>query len=199
MPNISKPTGLAPVRYLNGAKWTGQGNLYYIAAAYATAIYPGDPVTLSGDGHPTLGIPGIQIGVAGSTCVGVAVAFGTIAEGAYVNPSDLTQTAAPASKGGKAYYALVVDDPNVIFEIQETGTALTSADIGLNANFLIAAPGTGGVYSGTQLDNSTKATTATLNLKLLGLARRSDNAFGTAAKWHVLLNNHAFRTGVAGV
>lgn len=198
MANINKVSGLAPVRYLNGAKWTGQGNIYYIDSAYGTAIYPGDPVTLSGSGSAT-GIPGIQIGVAGATCVGVAVAFGTLAEGAYINPADLTALNAPATKNGKAYYALVVDDPNVIFEIQESGTALAAADIGLNANFAIAAPATGAVYSGTYLDNSTKNTTSTLNLKLLGLARRSDNAFGTYAKWHVLLNNHAFRTGVTGV
>lgn len=197
MANINKVAGLTPVKYLNGAKWTGQGNIYSIASDNTDAMYVGDPVTLSGTGD-TLGIPGIGIGVAGATCVGVIVAVGTIREGAYINPADLTKVYAPATKAS-VYYALVVDDPNVVFEIQESGTALAATDIGLNANFVIAAPSTGGVLSGTYLGNSTKNTTSTLNLKLLGLARRSDNVFGTYAKWNVLLNNHVFRTGVAGV
>lgn len=201
MANANKPSGLAPVKYLGGADWDGKGNMYYIAASDTNAFYPGDPVTLSGDGDAVRGIPGVTIGVAGATCVGAILAIGVNPDGGpYIDPNNLTLTNAPATKT-QPYYVLVADDPNIIFEIQEvgTGTQLTSAEIGLNANFVAAAPATGAKYSGYQLDNSTEAVTATLNLKLLGLVRKSDNAFGAYAKWLVLLNNHAYRAGIAGV
>ena len=95
----------------------------------------------------------------------------------------------------------MADDPNIIFEVQEigTGTFLTSAAIGLNCDLVAGVPATGVKYSGWQLDNSTEATTSTLNMKLLGLARRSDNAFGQYAKWLCLINNHLYRGGITGV
>jgi hypothetical protein len=201
MANANRPTGLAPVKYLGGADWDGKVNIYQIAANNGTAFFPGDPVTLSGDGDTVRGIPGIAIGVAGSAIVGVLVAVGTNPDGGpYIDPNNLTLTSAPATKT-QQYYAAVVDDPNVIFEIQEvgTGTQLTSAEIGLNANFVAGTPATGVKYSGFQLDNSTEATTSTLNLKLLGLARRPDNAFGQYAKWLCLINNHLYRGGITGV
>jgi hypothetical protein len=49
------------------------------------------------------------------------------------------------------------------------------------------------------LDAADKADTATLQVKLLGLSRRIDNAFGEYAKWLVLINNHELRAGTTGV
>lgn len=201
MPNANRPTGLAPVKYLGGADWDGKVNIYQIAQADPNAYFPGDIVTLSGSGDLVRGIPGISIGVAGSACVGVLVAVGINPDGGpYIDPNNLALTSAPATKT-RQYYAAVVDDPQVIFEIQEigTGTFLTGADIGNNANFVAGTPATGVAYSGTQLNNVGAGTGATLNLKLLGLARRSDNAFGQYAKWLCLINNHQFRAGITGV
>jgi len=200
MANTSKPAGLTPVRYLNGADWTGVGNIYFISSADGSAFYPGDLVKLSGTGDTTRGIPGISKSAAGDVSVGVLVAVGVNPDGGpYIDPNNLTLTNAPATKT-QNYYALVVDDPNVIFEIEEisTGTALDATAIGLNANISVATPGTGGRYSASVVDNGTEATTATLNLKLLGLARKSDNAFGYAAKWLVLVNSHSYRVGTTG-
>ena len=45
----------------------------------------------------------------------------------------------------------------------------------------------------------TVASGATLQLKLLGLAQVSGNAFGEHAKWWVLINNHCYRVGQAGL
>jgi len=205
MPNTNKPSGLTPVKFLGGADWDGKVNLYYVAANDPNALYPGDPVTLSGNGDPVRGIPGATIGVAGATICGVVVAIGVNPDGGpYINPNNLGLTSAPATKT-QPYYIAVVDDPNVIFEIQEvgTGTQLTSADIGNNANFVAGAPATGAVYSGYQLNNVGAGTSSTLNLKLLGLTRKYDNgafnAFGAYAKWLCLINNHAFRAGITGV
>lgn len=201
MANANKPSGLAPVKYLSGADWDGRVNIYFLSSADGNAIYPGDPVTLSGSGDTVRGIPGVTIGVAGSAIVGAVVAVGVNPDGGpYIDPNNLTLTNAPATKT-QNYYVAVADDPNIIFEMQEigTGTQLDATAIGLNANFVAGAPATGVKYSGYQIDNTTEATTSTLNLKLLGLARRVDNAFGQYAKWLVLINNHLYRAGITGV
>lgn len=201
MPNANKPSGLTPVKYLGGADWDGRGQMYYVASNNTDILAIGDPVKLSGDGDATRGIPGIALAAAGDTVVGVILAIGTFPDGGpYIDANNLSLVKAPATKT-QAYYALVADDPNIIFEIQEvgTGTFLTSAEIGLNVNFIAASPGTGVNVSQFLLNNVGEATTSTLNCKLLGLARRSDNAFGQYAKWLVLINNHAYRAGITGV
>jgi hypothetical protein len=201
MANANRPTGLAPVKYLGGADWDGKVNIYYIDSANTDPFFPGDLVDLSGDGDTVRGIPGIALATAGNPAVGVVVAVGVNPDsGPYIDPNNLTLTSAPATKT-QNYYAAIADDPNIIFEIQEvgTGTQLTSAAIGLNANIVYAAPATGVKYSGTMIDNGSEATSSALNLKLLGLVRRLDNAFGQYAKWLTLINNHRYRAGITGV
>ncbi len=200
MANTNAPFGLRPVRYLNGACWNGQVSRYLLPATDGTAYFIGDPVTLAGDagasgsfvsGVYTGGMPTVSIGIAGATCIGAIVGF-------EVNPAALDKIYRPANT---AMVALVADDPNVVFHIQEanTGTAWTSAEVGLNANFVSATGSTVTGYSSYVADNSTEATTATLNVKLLRVAPIETNDYGVAAIWEVLLNNHAFRAGVLGV
>ena len=197
MANANKPMGLSPVQYLNGSSWNGQARLYSIAYNYGTAIYIGDPVVPSGtaDGN---GIMGITLASAGD---GNQVLGSVVGIGRYVdliaNPNNLNITYFPASGDGvnSPWYALVADDPNIIFEAQDigTGTALAAADIGLNINL---KSGTGnGFVSGWGIDNGSKNTTATFQCKLMGLVRSSDNAFGQYAKFYVKLNNHFYGTG----
>lgn len=206
MANPNKPAGLSPVATLSGSDWTGKGRMYYIASTDTNAYYPGDLVTLSGSGDATRGIPGITLATAGAVAVGVLMAAGTNPDGGpYVNPNQLQLTSVPGTKT-QAYYAYVLDDPFIIYEIQEggSGTNLTASAIGNNANILYAAPATGVAVSGTTLNNASVATTSTLNLKIMGLARRQDNNFvsgtgGGAQKWWVMINNHNYHTGVTGV
>lgn len=197
MANLNKPFGLSPAGYMNGARWNEAGHLYYIPSNDTNAYAPGDPVTLGGDAD-TNGIPSISIGLAGATCIGAIMAIGTNTRGGpYINPNDLTKIVAPATKAS-AYYALVADDPMTMFEIMEvfSGTAFTSAEVGLNANFVAGT--NNGFISAYTLDNTTEATTSTLNCKILRLSQKLNNAYGIGAVWQVLLNNHAFRTGVTG-
>lgn len=211
MANTNKPTGLAPVRYLNGADWDGKGNWYYIDNTDTNAYYPGDVVTLTAGLDTVSGLQAITLGTAGNTCVGAILAVGaspststSMRGGAVIDPSNLVLTSIPATKT-KNYFALVADDPFTVFEMQEvgTGTQLTSTATSKNVNFVYAAPATGVAYSGTMINNVGVATTSTLNLKLLGLVQRYDNGayntFGAYAKWLCLLNNHYYRTGTAGV
>ena len=201
MPNINKPSGFSPVGYLNGAQWNGQARLYSIAASYGTALYIGDPVISSGTADAN-GVPGIAIGATTGALRGVIVGLG-VSEGLMADPTNLDRMYRPASDT-RVWYAMVADDPNIIFEVQEesNGTQLAATEVGLNT---ISKSGTGNGYvSGWMIPSATGATpntTATLQLRLLGLARRPDNAFGAYAKWLVQINVHelAHGTGAAGV
>lgn len=198
MANVNAPFGLTPVSYLNGSPWNGQARLYYIASTNTDAFFIGDPVKSSGDGSAD-GVAGVALGTAGTAIRGVIVSMGGLTNGGFLgDPDSLSTISIPATKT-KNYYVLVVDDPSVIFACQEDGTAMTSADIGLNANFVVGTPATGVKVSATEINNSTKATTSTLNLKLLGLVQTTDNAYGANADWLVLINAHELKAGTTGV
>jgi hypothetical protein len=212
--NPSKPAGLSPVRYLNGATYDGKGQVYSIATSDTNPYFPGDLVTPTATGDSN-GIPGITLATAGNVAVGVVVAVGTILSatylvpgGPYINPNNLNIVNRPSGTQSTVYYALVADDPNIIYEIQEggAGTNLTTAACNNNANILYAAPATGVNVSGTTLNNASVATTITLNLKVLRLGQRIDNHFvtspatgGGAQKWEVIINNHVYRAGTTGI
>ena len=201
MANANKPNGFTPVRYLNGAPWTGASNTYSIAASYGTILRIGDPVISSGTSD-TNGVAGIALGATTGALRGVIVGLGKYEGSAGFNPSNLDITYRPAGDPS-VWYAQVVDDPNVIFSIQEhTGTTqLAATEVGLNQ---IGYSGSTTTYtSDWQLacySDATPNTTATLQLRLLGLVRTPDNAFGAYAKWLVQINVHelAHGTGAAG-
>lgn len=196
MANANRPSGFSPVQYLNGSPWNGQARIYSIAAAYATALYIGDPVKSSGTADAN-GVPGIILGATTGALRGVIVGLGS-AEGLIANPKNLDITYRPAAAQATDWYAMVVDNPDVLFEVQENanGTALAATEIGLNT---ISVSGTGsGFVSGWMLASATDATsaaTATLQLKLMGLVSRQQNAFGAYAKHLVKINVHELGTG----
>ena len=200
MANADRPSGLSPVQYLNGSPWNGGGRVYCIPDSDDTNAYAvGDPVVLAG-GADTNGVPTITLATAGITnsILGSIVSpAGALSYGSsYGVPAD-TPVVIPATKS-RNYYVLVADDPNIIFEVQEVsgGTALTAAAVGLNAPLVSGT--NNGYISGWEVNNAGEVTTATEQVKLLGLAQRSDNAFGEHAKWLVLINLHCYRIGQVG-
>jgi len=199
MPNPNAPFGLSPVEYLNGSKWNGQVRRYYIPSSDGNAFAIGDPVVIAG-GADARGIASVTLATPGSAMLGPIVGMGGLLYGGFSgDPTNLNTTVIPATKT-KGYYVLVADDPNIIFEAQEigTGTALTAAEVGLNVNMVAAA--NSGYLSSWVLTNTTEAATATLDCKLLGLSQRNpNNAFGAYAVWNVLINNHCYRPGSAGL
>lgn len=209
MANPNRPSGFTPVQYLNGALWTGQTRLYSIAANYNTALYIGDPVISSGTAD-AFGISGIALGATTGGLRGVITALynsgsttaipGGASVGNIGNPNLVYR---PASDPN-VWYASVVDDPNVLFSLQEesNGTQLAATDIGLNT---ISKTGTGNGYiSGWLLPSSTGATpaaTATLQLKLMGLVQTpgGTNVFGAFAKHLVQINVHELSHGTGSL
>ena len=200
MANADRPSGLSPVQYLNGAPWTGGGRVYSILAANTDIFAIGDPVK-SGGSADANGIASVALATAGvgNPIRGVIVGMGGTKYGAhYGDPTNLNQTVIPSVKT-KNYYVLVVDDPMVIFEVQEVsgGTALTAAEVGLNADLIAGT--NNGFISGWELNNAGEGVGATIQCRLLQLAPRNDNAFGEHAKWWVLINNHELKAGTVGL
>lgn len=195
MANVSRPRGAVPVKMKNGSPWNGMANLYFIPSTDGTAVYVGDFVKLAGSAS-TDGYATVTRAAAADALVGVVIGF-------RVNPGDLNLSGSYRAASTDRY-ALVVDDPDVVFEIQEdaVGGALAVTDISLNADFVATAGSSTTGRSAEQLDTSTKATTAALPLKILGFVDRVDNEIGSSnAKVLVLINNHqrGSSTGTAGV
>lgn len=217
--NPNAPFGLAPVRYIGGIAYTGAANMYAIAPSNTNGFYPGDVVATDGtNGADTNGLPAVTVGAAGAAVRGVIVALGTNPKGGpYIQNNNLWGSAAygpnavsrPAAAQSVWWYALVVDDPMVLFQVMENssatpttgGTALTATAVGLNANLAIAAPATGVTLSGTYLNNNTApAATSTFNVKLMRLVQDPYNIpYAAFQRWEVMINNHELRAGTTGV
>jgi hypothetical protein len=198
MANVDSPFGLRPVRYMSGAPYNGAVNAYSTAAGDATAIYVGDPVIISGTAQTINGViyQDVDQAATGDVIVGVVVAVDPVL-GSGANGRDSTVYRAASTQ--RIVY--VADDPGLLFEIQEVsgGTALTANDIGLNANFVVAAGSTTTGLSGVELNNATEATTNTLDLQIVGFQNRTGNEIGEHAKWLVRINRHQRANQVAGI
>lgn len=191
MANADTPFGLRPVRYLSGAPYNGAVNHYSTATGDGTAIYLGDPVTLSGSSQTINGNIYLDVDQAATGDIIVGVVIGVLP----VTADSLIYRAASTQR-----ILLVADDPNLEFEIQEVsgGTSLTANDLGLNANFVVAAGTAANGMSGVELNNATEAATNTLDLLITGFVNRVDNAVGENAKWYVRINRHQFANQVVG-
>ena len=191
MANADTPFGLRPVRYVSGAPYNGAVNTYSTAAGDGTAIFIGDPVTLSGTSQTIGGSVYLDVDQAATGDIVVGVVVGVVP----VTADSLIYRAASTQR-----LLLVADDPGLLFEIQEVsgGTALTANDAGLNANFVVGSGSTANGLSGVELNNSGEATTATLDLNIAGPVNRADNAIGEHCKWLVKINRHRYANQVAG-
>lgn len=198
MPNINSPTGLKPVSSL-GQTYQGRVTIYAVPASDGTALFIGDPVKLTGTSSIVNGVAYPNVIQAASGDVMVGVMTGTVAD----NRDSLLYRAASTLR-----LIEVADDPNLIFEVQQVtgGTPLTANDVGLNANLSIGTGSTVTGFSGCTIDNSTEATTNTLDVKILGMVNRADNDIGTsvssgmdASRFLVRLNRHQYVNQIAGV
>ena len=202
MANVNAPMGLRPVKSINGASWNEQGNLYHIPAGDTSAYYIGDVVKSAANSDAN-GVPDVAKAAGTDTLRGVIVGvlpsqpYGTSLQGATL---DLANTFIPATKT-RDYYVMVVDDPETIFEVQGDATATNqiAANSNKNASLTVTAPTAPGQWSNTVINSSTIATTNTLNIRLVGLVQKPNNAFGAYARWLVKINLHEFMGGTAGI
>lgn len=142
----------------------------------------------------------------------VKQAGGTIYEGDLLKlKDDGTVVAAAATNpscGVALNYAvsgekvLIASDPSQLFIGQCDGADVDAqTDINLNADAVMGSANTTYRRSGMEIDSSSIDTTATLQLKIIEVLPRADNALGEFCKCVVKINNHQFgsHTGTAGV
>ena len=192
MANVDRVWGARPVGHINGAPYNGQVRKYYIPSTDSTAVFQGDIVKLAG-GADANGVSTVAQAAAGDKPVGVVMFFEP-------NPSDLSMLYRAASTNR---YVYVADSPDLVLEIQEDGVggALAAANVGQNADIVVASGSTTTGQSGMELDSSTAATTSTLVFNILGFSQKTDNEVGSAnAKMLVTYNVHQYGSvGTAGV
>jgi len=194
MPNPNTPYGLQAVSYAWGAPYAGATRTYYVPAGNATALFFGDPllgVTNSSDGN---GIPVLEIAAAGASGY-ISGVFQGITNNAGIQPITLLQSQTPYLAAGQAAYIDVIDDPFVLFKIQEnsvggggTGGSLVSGAAGRNTNLIAGTGSTVTGFSGWQIDSSVLETTNTGQLRIIQALQEVDNAIGVNCKWLVKIN-----------
>ena len=187
MANANTAFGLKPVRMLDGSPYNGCVDMFYVPSSVATAIFVGDPVKLGGSADAA-GVASVALCAATDTITGVVVGF-----------ADAASMALGYGAASTIRYPLVAHGQDILFEVQEDGVggAIAAADIGLNADIVVAAGSTVTKRSGVMLDTSTKNTTATLGLRIRGISQRPDNALAEFAKVLVSLNDTTESPGTA--
>jgi hypothetical protein len=190
MANTDKAFGLRPIGNLSATGAQKQYG-YEIADNQAGTIFQGDLVVLTA-GYISRFLPASH-----------TAAVGVFNGCNYIDPT----TGKPTWKN---YYpgsvnitsgkiiADVIDDPSQLFLVQ-CDAGFTAADVGKNADVIGTGGSTTTGVSTMELNSSTLATTAALNLKTVGLYNVPSNDFGSFAVVVVKINEHVYgSTGVAG-
>ena len=212
MANVSKINGFRPVKHVTGAPYNGQSNIYGVASGDSTALFVGDVVKLATDGNAD-GIQYVTAHAAGSAGVGqpaLGVVVGVIngkldpVTGRMSGGSIALDTPQYRAASTEAY-VLVVDAPDVIYEVEATAAgsahAFAVASIGQNGNIYAGAGSTITGNSLHSLNMSDIGTAATLPFKIVGVSKKIDNEVtGNYTKVLVQINNHQFKSvGTVGV
>ena len=190
MANIDKAFGLRPIGNLSATGAQKQYG-YQIADNQNGTIFQGDLVVL------TAGFISRFLPASHTAAVGVFNGC------SYIDPT----TGKPTFKN---YYpgsvnitsgqinADVLDDPNQLFLVQ-CDAGFVAADVGKNADVIGTGGSTTTGISTMELNSATLATTAALNLKVVGLYNDVNNEYGTNAVVVVKINEHVYGSaGVAG-
>ena len=179
--------GLQPVNHTGGQTGISITNEYNLPATGGQSIFLGDPVMTS-----TLGV--IIRGAASTPMLGVFQGC------KFQDTNGVWQFAnffsgATAFLAGNTPVAMVIDDATAEYTITEgdatgaSGTPLTSAAPGLNANFVYTAGSVRTGLSAVTLNNATASTASSQNLRITALDPRVGNAVGAFANWVVQINN----------
>jgi len=190
MANNDKAFGLRPLGNLAGTGAQKQYG-YEIADNQAGAIFQGDLVTLK-DGYILQFNPSAHTAAVG-VFNGCFYNDPTTQKPTFINyyPGSINITQ------GKIL-AEVLDDPSQMFILQNDGTS-AQANYGKNADIVVGTGNTVTGLSANELDTSTIANTAALNLKIIGLWDVPNNAIGANAVVVVKINEHLYGSaGVAG-
>jgi len=190
--------GLEPIRQANGGTIRNNnfvdGNGYRIAATAPSAYFEGDTVSLSS---------GLLVQDIGSGDLGAIVGVFWGAEYQDNSSGDVkfVRSIAASTVAKANFKAYVYDDPYTIFKMQadQAGSALTSADVGANAQNLTGSGSTVTFKAGSSLDSSTASNTQgstqqAFPFQILGSAETdlSYSTVGTTMDVLVKINTHSW-------
>lgn len=196
MPNIDRVCGFRPVRHLNGNPWNGKARMYYIPASDSVVTFIGDAVKSLGSADASGKHATVAQAATADNIRGVVIGF---CDQPYValDTTNLYRAYRPTLT---AMYCLVVDDPDVIFEIQEDndGNDMDADMVGLSTDLAVGSGNTSSGLSGMELDSSDTGS-GSGQCRILGVSDKEDNDLGTYCKWDVLINLHELRTVDADV
>ena len=182
MANIDAPFGFVPVRMQGGAPFSGGQYEYTISSTYGTNIFTGDLAIQAADGD-------IEVSAATSTN-NIGVFNGCF----YTDSNGKPQYAKywPASTTSTDAVAFIIDDPNVIFEAQEDGSALALADRGTNTDLVATAGSTTTGRSGHEIDSDETGSAATAQFRVVAVSKDpSNNTVASAnCNWYVKILEH---------
>lgn len=200
MANTNSVRGFLPLKYFNGAPWQGAVRPYVIDAGNGTATFVGDLVSAAGN-QTKVSIVGSSYRDQYLPRVLQATANDTIIVGSVVAFEPLTTSLQLLYRlASTERVAFVVDDPMVIYQAQTNGASgITAANVMQNYHIVVGSGSTVTGYSGMQIADSTAATTATYEIRMLRLAVSADNTLGQYNKVECMLNNCYFKAGTAGV
>ena len=140
-PTVSAPYGYKPVNLIGGQVYAGSTRNLPIQYNYGTAIYYGDPVTLTA-GYATL--PSLPVNST-NTIVGY------FAGCYYTNPTTKQRLYSQYYPGGVTagdITAIVVDDPDVVLQVAATTTA-GGTTVGSFSSLLVGSNVVGGTQVGS--------------------------------------------------
>jgi hypothetical protein len=210
MANVTRTNGFRPVKHLSGSPYNGQFNIYEIVVGDGTLTNVGDLVKgdagTATDVYPTCIRGGTSGEVTTGFYLGVIVGFvlSPLASGAgstvgaqpVLDVPNIYQRAASTKR-----YAMVCDDPSVIYEVKDGGSSpCTLTQIGLNTGFMATAGSTVSGASGMTTGTTAPTTTAGLPLRIIAIANSPDNASAaTDQRLLVRINSHQNDSIMAGV
>ena len=174
MASVASPYGLKPINQLGGTPYAGATRTYLIdPAGTASTIYNGSPVYVNANGYLAVATAtgadattnGFPTGTANTGIVGVFVGC------SYYNAQGqlIFSQFYPTGTTG-VIQALVVDDPNVVFQVQSAGS-VTQAAVGANLFFTTSAVATGSTTTGNSTASvvaGSSAVTTTAAFRVVG-------------------------------
>lgn len=212
MANISRVNGFKPVKHITGAPYNGQANIYEVAVGETVPVFVGDLVVRSTEAS-TSGLVTVKSLSAAATAndVVAGVVLGAVVGivNAKLDPVDgkmstgsITLDTPQYSAASTKNFVLVADAPDIVYEVQATGS-FALADIGLNADVGVLAAAGNGLVTGTSgmYVNATAPTaSATRPVHVVGYVKRPDNeAPGAFNKLLVQLTTSAQGNAIVGV
>lgn len=204
MANTQNAFGLRPKQTLVGADWNSKLRPFYLPSTYATAVYIGDPVNITGTSNTAR----VET-VTGQWVPGAMAEVNLASAGATNKITGIVCGFLPTTRDSLVYgpasterVALVCVDPTMVYEVQAGATALAATTVGLNA---VLKSGTGSTTTGKSGwfmdsgDTTAPAADATYQVTILNVSNISGNDVASAyATWDVYINLPKIFPGIVG-